>query len=211
MVSEGNLLIGESLMLDPSRVEALLHHEVGTHVLTYVNGSTQPLDLLSLGLAGYDELQEGLAVLSEYLCGGLTPLRMRLLAARVVAAHCVEQGAEFVDTFRLLTREHGYSHDGAWHIAVRVHACGGFTRDFIYLRGLLELMRYLREGGELEPLYIGKMAQKHIPRVEELRARGVLCEPPLTPRILRDPVARQRLRAVRDGLPLSQLISDEDG
>src|SRR5690606_2112105 len=71
MVSRGNLLIGDDLRLDPDRVEALLHHEVGTHVLTYVNGSAQPLEQLSLGLAGYDELQEGLAVLSEFLAGGL--------------------------------------------------------------------------------------------------------------------------------------------
>ncbi len=211
MVSAGNLLIGASLELDLERVEPLLHHEVGTHVLTYVNGSTQPLDLLSLGLAGYDELQEGLAVLSEFLCGGLTPLRMRLLAARVLAAHAVEQGATFVETFRLLTRELGYSPSGAWHVAARVHACGGHTRDFIYLRGLARLVEHLREGGELEPLYLGKMAQKHIPAMEELRARGVLREPPLRPRILDDDRALRRLQAVRDGLPLTRMISGEDG
>jgi uncharacterized protein (TIGR02421 family) len=210
MVSSGNLLIGADLQLDPTRVLPLLHHEVGTHVLTYVNGSAQPLDMLSLGLAGYDELQEGLAVLAEYLADGLTPLRMRLLAARVLAAHAVEQGAEFVDTFRMLRQDHGYSASGAWHIALRVHACGGFTRDFIYLRGLVELLEYLREGGELERLYLGKMAQKHIPIVEELRHRGVLRQPPLTPRLLQDPSARERLDAVRRGLPLTQLITRND-
>jgi uncharacterized protein (TIGR02421 family) len=207
MVSSGNLLIGESLQLDPSRVVPLLHHEVGTHVLTYVNGSAQPLDLLSLGLAGYDELQEGLAVLSEYLVGGLTPLRMRLLAARVLAAHAVEQGAEFVETFRLLTEDHGYSASGAWHIALRVHACGGLTRDFIYLRGLVRLIEYLRDGGKLAPLYVGKMAQKHIPIIQELRHRGVLREPPLTPRFFEDPAAHERLDALRRGLPLTQMVS----
>src|SRR5690606_7710937 len=103
MVSEGHLLIGESLALRPDRVMPLIHHEVGTHVLTYVNGSAQPLEQLALGLAGYDEFQEGLAVLSEYLVGGLDRLRMRLLAARVIAAHSVEEGATFIDTFRLLT------------------------------------------------------------------------------------------------------------
>lgn len=211
MVSSGNLLIGETLRLDPARVVPLLHHEVGTHVLTYVNGSAQPLDLLSLGLAGYDELQEGLAVLSEYLVGGLTPLRMRLLAARVLAAHAVEQGAEFVDTFRMLREGHGYSAGGAWEVARRVHACGGFTRDFIYLRGLVELTEFLREGGALEPLYLGKMAQKHVPVIAELRHRGVLREPPLTPRFLEDPAARERLDAVRRGLPLTQMISGDDG
>ena len=35
MVSQGNLLIGRHTKIAQSRVEALLQHEVGTHVLTY--------------------------------------------------------------------------------------------------------------------------------------------------------------------------------
>jgi uncharacterized protein (TIGR02421 family) len=206
MVSEGNLLIGESLRLRPDRVQPLLHHEVGTHVLTYVNGSAQPLQQLALGLADYDELQEGLAVMAEYLVGGLDRLRMRLLAARVVAARAVEEGAEFVDTFRTLTQAHGYSPGGAWHIATRVHASGGFTRDLIYLRGLVRLREFLRKGGELRPLYVGKIAQKHVPIIEELRYRRVLLDPPLTPRFLDDPAALDRLEAVRGGIPLTEMI-----
>jgi uncharacterized protein (TIGR02421 family) len=210
MVSEGVLLIGEDLRLDPLRVEPLIHHEVGTHVLTYVNGLAQPLEQLSLGLASYDELQEGLAVLAEYLVGGLDRLRMRLLGARVVAARSVEDGAEFVDTFRLLTKEHGYTPAGAWHITLRAHAAGGFTRDLIYLRGLLNLMNLLREGTtELERLYIGKIAEKHIDVIEELRYRRVLRQPPLTPRLLASRDALERLDAVRRGISLTDMISRE--
>jgi hypothetical protein len=82
-----------------------------------------------------------------------------------------------------------------------VHASGGFTRDLIYLRGLVDLMELLREGGALEPLYVGKIAQKHIPVVEELRTAEVLREPPLTPRFLDDPDALARLEAVRAASP----------
>jgi uncharacterized protein (TIGR02421 family) len=206
MVSSGNLLIGAELSLDPARVEPLLHHEVGTHVLTYVNGLAQPLEQLSLGLAAYDELQEGLAVLAEYLVGGLDRLRMRLLAARVVAARTVENGADFVDTFRVLTRDHGYSAGGAWHITLRVHQSGGFTRDLIYLRGLIDLLRLLQDGGDIEPLYLGKIAQKHIRIVEELRHRRILREPPLTPRFLDDPAAGERLARLRHGISLTEMI-----
>jgi hypothetical protein len=131
---------------------------------------------------------------------------MRLLAARVVAARSVEEGADFVETFRLLTREYGYSPDGAWHIAARVHASGGFTRDLIYLRGLVSLMEHLENGGELQPLYVGKIAQKHIPVIEELRYREVLREPPLTPRFLHDAEALDRLEAVRRGITLTEMI-----
>ena len=45
--------------------------------------------------AGSDELQEGLAVLSEYLVGGLSPPRFRLLAGRVIAAQMLIKGSSF--------------------------------------------------------------------------------------------------------------------
>ena len=57
-------------------VGALLQHEVGTHLVTHVNGSAQPIKVLGTGFAGYDETQEGLAVLAEIACGGLTAFRL---------------------------------------------------------------------------------------------------------------------------------------
>jgi uncharacterized protein (TIGR02421 family) len=208
MVSKGQLLIGESLALRPQRVEALLHHEVGTHVLTFYNGRAQPLRQLSVGLAGYDELQEGLAVLSEYLVGGLDAPRMRLLAARVVAAHSVEQGATFLDTFRLLTDDHGFTPGAAFDICERVHACSGFTRDAIYLRGLIRLMEYLKAGGALTPLYIGKIAAKHVDVISELQERGFLHDAPLVPSVFDRPETPRRLDALRNGLSLLEMIGD---
>ena len=86
MVSRGNLLIASDMSIPESRVEALIQHEVGTHVLTYYNGRSQRFRQLYSGLAGYEELQEGLAVMAEYLVGGLSLPRLRLLAARVIAA-----------------------------------------------------------------------------------------------------------------------------
>jgi uncharacterized protein (TIGR02421 family) len=208
MVSQGNLLIGEGLSLRPHRVEPLLHHEVGTHVLTYYNGRAQPLRQLYTGLADYDELQEGLAVLCEYLADGLDSARIRVLAARVIAVHSVISGATFLDTFRLLVDSYGFSRGTAFDIAERVHQSGGFTRDMIYLRGVLRLIEYIRAGGALEPLFVGKLAARHIEIIDELRARGFLNAAPLTPRLFTMPGTKQRLDAVRKGLTLIDMVSD---
>ncbi|HUF49355.1 MAG TPA: tyrosine/phenylalanine carboxypeptidase domain-containing protein [Longimicrobiales bacterium] len=205
MVSRGDLLVSSRLALRPQRVEALLHHEVGTHVLTYLNGRAQPLCQLYTGLAGYDELQEGLAVFAEYLAGGLDKARMRLLAARVLAAHSVEHGADFVETFRLLL-ERGFRRGTAFDVAERVQQAGGFTRDLIYLRGLLQLVEYLRAGGSLEPLYVGKIAAKHVDIIDELRARDYLVAPRLLPRVLEQSDAAARLDAIRQGRTLLHMI-----
>ena len=77
MTSRNRLLVSSSVSFPANRVEALLNHEVGTHLLTWFNGRAQPLSLMHCGLAGYEALQEGLAVLAEYLCGGLDPSACR--------------------------------------------------------------------------------------------------------------------------------------
>ena len=109
-----------------NRVEPLLHHEVGTHVVTYQNGARQPLTLLTIGLPGYDETQEGLAVLAEYLIGGLDPRRLRVLAARVVAIGKMLDGAGFLEIFESLRRDHRIPARTAWNIAIRVVVGGRF-------------------------------------------------------------------------------------
>src|SRR5690606_17407786 len=133
------------LRVPAHRVDALLQHEIGTHVVTFANGSAQPLGLLATGLAGYEELQEGLAVLSEHLVDGLDTSRLRLLAARVVAVRSVIDGADFVETYRLLAEEHDVDPTTAFTVAMRVHRGGGLTKDAVYLRGLVRLLGYLGE------------------------------------------------------------------
>ena len=91
MVSRDRLFIGKDLRIPEHRAEALLQHEVGTHLLTYFNGREQPFKMLQYGLPGYDALQEGIAVLSEHLVGGLTADRLRVLAGRVIAAGSVHE------------------------------------------------------------------------------------------------------------------------
>jgi uncharacterized protein (TIGR02421 family) len=193
----GNLMIGRETTIAARRVEALLQHEVGTHLVTYYNGGAQPLRLLQIGLAGYDRLQEGLAVLAEYLFGGLSRGRLRTLAARVLATDLMARGVPFVQTFRALTQDYAFEPRPAYTVALRVYRGGGLTKDAVYLKGLVEILDYVRRGGEMELLAVGKVAADHIPVVRELLLRGVLRDPPLRPRWLDHPPALARLERLR--------------
>lgn len=205
MVSRGRLLIGARIKVPKSRVEALLAHEVGTHVVTYVNGRAQPFSQLAIGLPAYDELQEGLAVFAEYLVGGFSRPRLRLLAARVLAVHRMLDGADFVEVFRELDRAHDFEQRTAFSLTMRVFRGGGLTKDVVYLRGLVRLLRYLREGGSLDTLIVGKLGQDHVSIIEELQWRRILRPPPLRPRWLDGPSAQQRLQAARQGMTVLDL------
>lgn len=197
MVSHGDVLIAPTCRVAVSRIEALLHHEVGTHVVTHVNGAHQPLHVLADGLAGHDETQEGLAVLAEHLVGGLTPSRLRQLAGRVVAVHLMVEGVPFEDVHATLV-SHGVPHLQAFTTAVRVFRAGGLTKDAVYLRGLLELVDHLSTGGDLDTLLLGKMPLTAVPLVRDLHGRGMLNDALLRPRYLDDPRARERLAGLAE-------------
>lgn len=205
MVSRGRLLIGSRIAVPASRVDALLAHEVGTHIVTYVNGKAQPFRQLAIGLPAYDELQEGLAVFAEYLVGGFSQPRLRLLAARVLAVHRMLDGADFVEVFRELDRAHDFEQRTAFSVAMRVFRGGGLTKDVVYLRGLVNLLRYLREGGSLETLIVGKFGLEQVPIIEELQWRNILRPLPLRPHWLDEPDAQQRLLRARQGMTVLDL------
>ena len=209
LVSQGHLLIGRKAKIPAARVEALLQHEVATHLLTYYNGRAQRFRQLHCGLAGYNALQEGLAVLSEYLVGGLSRPRLRLLAARVIAVYQRLQEASFADTFRLLRQTYTFPRRIAYTIAMRVYRGGGLTKDAIYLRGLVEILQYLGRGGDLDPLLVGKIAADHIPLIRELRLRQVLDAPPLRPRYMEDTRTSHALERLRQGLTVPELLEVE--
>ena len=206
MVSHGNLLINSRQRIAQNRVDALLAHEVGTHVLTYFNGLAQPFRQLYTGLPDYEELQEGVAVTAEYLAGGLTVPRLRILAGRVVAAHMIVEGADFIEVFRELDRGCGFTQQTAFNITLRIFRGGGLLKDMVYLRGLIRVLEYLSRGEAFEPLLVGKFGADHLAIMRELQWRKVISPPLLKPRYLESAAARQRLEALRRGVGILDLI-----
>jgi uncharacterized protein (TIGR02421 family) len=205
MVENGDLFIGTDASISSDRVEQLLHHEIGVHVLTHVNGSAQPIRMLSLGLDGYEETQEALGVLAEYLGGGLRPKRLRAFALRVIAAQSVSGRAGFVETYELM-RSLGAGRNRAFNTTMRAHRSGGMTKDALYLGGLVRLLAFLREGGRLGPLFVGKVSLADVPLVIDLLDRKVLVDPPLRPRFLESEEASDLLARIQGGAGVLDLV-----
>ncbi|GAB3421412.1 flavohemoglobin expression-modulating QEGLA motif protein [Niabella aquatica] len=199
LVSKGVLYINSGFGVSKKRAQSLLQHEVGTHVVTYYNGKAQPLELFSIGVPGYEELQEGLAVLAEYLTGGLTGSRIRTLAARVLATHEMVSGKSFVETFNLLTDKYAFAPHSAFNICMRVYRGGGLTKDAVYLKGFLNIISYIKKGKDLKHLLIGKIREDYLPVVQELVHRNILFKAPVTPRFLTEPFKEKLDEIKKDG------------
>lgn len=208
MVSHGRFYVDANIRLPHARVQPLIQHEIGTHVVTRHNGRQQSLKQLEVGLAHYDALQEGLGVLSEYLTGFLPGERLRVLAARVVAAEMAIHGEDVPAIFDTLHNTHDLPTDDAFDVAVRARRGGGLTKDAVYLRGLRELLEYLHGGGVFEQLFIGKFALSHHVVISQLVDEGWVVEPDLLPRYCQMPGAVSRLAECRK-IPIADLYHQE--
>jgi uncharacterized protein (TIGR02421 family) len=204
MVENGDVYIGTDTRIALDRVEPLLHHEVGVHVLTYANGSAQPLHMLAVGLAGYDENQEAMGVLAEHLSGGLAVARLHILAYRVLAARLRSDQATFAETVERLV-DLGAAPRTAFTTTMRAYRAGGMTKDAVYLRGLVRLCAHLAAGGDLDGLLVGKVSLEDLPLVGELLDRQVLSPPVLRPRFLDTELGRRRLAEIRAGVDVRHL------
>lgn len=206
MVNHGVLNISKQYKVSRTRAQALIQHEVGTHIITYFNGKEQTFSLFRQGVPGYEQLQEGLAVLAEFLVGGLTNERLRTLAGRVIAVRSMLMGHSFVDTFDLLTEQYGFDQEASFFTTMRVYRSGGLTKDAVYLQGFMELIHYIQEGKSLDLLTIGKIREDYLPIVEDLMQRGILKQPLIKPRYLQPPYIK-KLKDVNQFASIFKMIN----
>lgn len=205
MVLYGDLHISRSLRLPRSRIRPLVAHEVGTHMVSFFNGCQQPLKQLSTGLAHYDTLQEGLATLSEYLAGYLPPSRLRVIAARVIACDLAVHRQTVAQIFTQLREEYLLPDHAAFDVAVRACRGGGLTKDTVYLKGLIDVLGYLADSGDLEWLFIGKFALNQSSILQELTTLGLVLPPTLLPNYLSEESSRAHIERARS-IPVEKLF-----
>lgn len=209
MVSGGRLLVSSQTVMAEARLDALLAHEVSVHLLTWFNGSLQPLSMFRTGLAGYEGLQEGLGVFAEWAVGGLTAARIRLLAGRVVAVDAMLRGRDFIDCYRMLTDGHGFTARAAFNLCARVYRSGGLAKDLIYLKGFKAVVDAVASGGPLNPYWLGKIAPAHVPAIEELLHRGLLRAARFVPEFMTRPGTQDRISRLQRGAGLGAILSLE--
>lgn len=164
----------------------LLQHEAFVHSLTALNGREQPV-LASMALSSprITATQEGLATFAEQITGSIDIGRMKRISLRIEAVAMALDGADFVEVFRYFLGA-GQSPEDSFASAQRVFRgvpTGGgaaFTKDTVYLRGLVGVHTFFRWALRERKLqlcrwlFAGKMTLADVQRLEPLFAAGVL-------------------------------------
>jgi len=162
------LVLNENHIYSDSEIAILTNHEIGVHMVTTMNGLLHPLKIFSHGLPNNVETQEGLAVFAEYMSGSLTIKRLQKLAYRVIAVDSLAKGYTFSKTFRLLHNTYDLDKETAFYITLRVHRGGGFTKDYLYLSGLKNILDYYNDGHDMGMMLTGKVSLEYIHQIKYL-------------------------------------------
>jgi len=171
------VLVKEGAFFSKKELDFLVHHEIGVHMVTTMNSNLQPIKLFNIGTPVNTYTQEGLAVLSEYLSGNLTLKRLRILGLRVIAIDMMVKKKDFKTIFEYITKEYDVDKEEAFMLLTRVFRGGGFTKDFLYLKGFANFYKLWNSGYDLTPLLIGKTSIMHYHTIIEMMERKLLKKP----------------------------------
>ena len=167
----------------------LLEHEAFVHSLTALNGRAQPvLPSLALSSPRTTATQEGLATFAEQITGSIDIERMKRVSLRIEAVAMALDGADFVQVFRYFIdagQQPPESFSSAQRVFRGVPLTGGsaFTKDTVYLRGLIGVHTFFRRALRQRKLHLcrqlfaGKMTLADVGRFEPLFDDGVLLPP----------------------------------
>jgi uncharacterized protein (TIGR02421 family) len=171
-------------------VAQLIQHEAFIHVATKLNGKAQQLlPILGRSHAGTTATQEGLAVFAEFITGSMELDRLRRLTDRVMAIQMAIDGADFIQVYAYFLERSGGRREQSFENTRRVFRGGvlsggaPFTKDIVYLEGLLRVHNFLRTAVSLgrsdllHLLFCGKLDIEDIGVIASLAADGI-CRPP---------------------------------
>ena len=166
----------------------LANHEIGVHMVTTINATLQPLRIFQLGLPINTLTQEGLAVMSEYLSGSLNTHRLRELALRIITIRLMLKGNDFRKTYLYLIEDYKLDLNTAFYLTARVYRGGGFTKDYLYLRGFRDILKYYNAGNSLDNLLIGKTSMKYLDVITEMINRKLINPPKYLTKPFNNPI-----------------------
>ena len=150
LASSARIRVRGSALFSQLDKDQLLFHEAFVHSATQLNGKKQRnLQCLGLGTPRTTRTQEGIAVMAELITNSMDISRLRRIALRVIAIQMALEGADFIDVFQFFLKG-GQMPEESVRSTQRVFRGGAvkggivFTKDAMYLQGLLEVHTFFR-------------------------------------------------------------------
>ncbi len=168
------ILLKKGARFRANRLQAVLVHEIGTHIFRFENGKSQPFRIFERGTAGYLKTEEGLAIWNQ------NQLKLDLgykflKPAYFIVALYLGKKMGFCELFHFMKDTYDFSDNRAWKICVKVKRGltdtsqkQVFTKDSLYFRGNQEIERFIEQGKDIKDLYVGKIRTGDLKVVQQI-------------------------------------------
>lgn len=155
-------------------IDAVLDHEIGTHIFRMINELRQPwYGHESRGnFLDHIVTEEGLATLHMLM---KYPIKLPVIQASYYYAEYLAQEKSFAETFDELGKVID-DQDLVWFLTARVKRGlfdtsepGGYTKDIVYLKGIIDVAKWLSKNDfDVTNLYHGKIALEDVEKASGL-------------------------------------------
>lgn len=177
------IFIKNDCLFSEDRARALVIHEIETHLLTAENGLKQQYKLFNVGFANYLPTQEGLAIYN--VCASDQTNSDDANSNSLADAIYLANQLSFADLYQSL-RNKKLTRHSALNIAIRVKRGltdtslpGALTKDYCYYSGKKIVQEFVKSGGDLSELYLGKFSIKDLPLIKQIADPLI---PPILPK-----------------------------
>lgn len=168
--SQKEILVNKEINWDFCDLDNLLAHEVDGHVLRSINSINQTDELFRKPFPFYIKTEEGLAsYLADYYSS--TALISRKHHALKYLGGKVALTSTFYEVYKYLI-DFGFTADLAFQRTFRLKrgfedtsVPGCFAREAIYYEGLIEVKKYLDNGGDVKKLFSCKSSLEDLDKV----------------------------------------------
>ena len=111
---------------------------------------------------------------------------------RVLVTDMMCNGANFVDCFEFLNIQHKVEPKDAYTIVTRIFRGGGFTKDYLYLNGFVQIMKMWNKGVDFKPLLVGKTSLEFYDTLSEMMERDMIQTPKFVTKCFQNPLSRRQ-------------------
>jgi len=171
---KNRIFIKKDTIFHERTLKKLVAHEIETHVLTAENGKKQPYLIFQQGTANYLETQEGLAIYNQEKALKISP--HNYFDSTIFIATNIILKNSFVDSVEILTKDLNQTLQRAIQVCIKVKRglgdtsqSGGIAKQALYYRGAKMIDKFVKEGGNLKDLYIGKITLHQLKRIKKMR------------------------------------------
>jgi hypothetical protein len=169
--SKKTILINKNFNWDFGDFDSMLAHEIDGHVIRGINASNQANALLRRPLPFYIKTEEGLASFLGDYCSTTSEITLKHHALKYLAGH-LALSSSFKEIFEFLC-DQGFTPALAFQRTFRLKRGfadssipGCFAKEAMYYEGMLEVKKYLDEGGDIKKLYSGKVGLADLEFIE---------------------------------------------